>query len=171
MRWLASSFVLAGLVVVGCASRSAGTNVNLAIVERQFFEQCPFCVAQPSLTLVKDQLKWRQMLASARTSPPPFDAIATTFDTKSVLILATRATATPTTRLWAGDDAFTLNPDTRDLQLGIDVREQKPAAGEAIVAVVGMPCLVIWTSRVIAARRIEARDAATGELLADVREP
>jgi hypothetical protein len=171
MRWLASGVVLAGLAAVGCVPRSSGTESKLAVVDRQFFEQCPFGVAQPSLTLVTNQLKWRQMLANARTAPPPFDATATSFDTSSVLILATRATGTPRTRLWVRNDAFAPDTATRGLQLGIEVSAVRPAAGDIEVTVVGMPCLVIWTSRAIAEDRVEARDAATGELLAEARGP
>lgn len=171
MRSLASNVVLAAMLAAGCVPRSFGTDSKLAVVNKQFFAQCPFAVAQPSLTLVTTQSKWLQLLANARTAPPPFDAAATSFDTNSVLILATRATATPRTRLWVENDAFTLSANTRSLQLGIEVSELRPAVGEIEVAVVGMPCLVIWTSRVIAEGRVEARDVATGELLAEAREP
>ncbi len=171
MRWQAFGLTLAGLVAAGCATLAAGTDSKLAVFDRKFFEQCPFGVAQPSLTLVTNQSQWRRMLTSARTAPPPFEASATTFDTKSVLVLATRTTGTPRTRLWVKDDAFVLNPATRSLQVGIDVKEVRPAVGEIEVAVVGLPCLVIWTSRINAASRVEARDSATGALLADARTP
>jgi len=171
MRWLASSVVLAALVGLGCVSHSNLANSRITVVDRQFFSQCPFGVPQPSLTLVTDRLKWQQILASARTAPPPFDASATTFDTNSVIIVATRATATPHTRLSIKDDAIALNPGARSLQLDIEVADVRPALGEIELTVVGMPCLVVWTSRVLAVDRIEARDAVTGELLTEAHKP
>lgn len=171
MRWLASSIALAGSIALGCVSRSSGTDLRLAVVDRQFFAQCPFAVQQPSTTLVTDRSKWQQMLANARTAPPPFEASATAFDTNSVIIFAARATATPRTRLWVGADAITLDAAARKLRLDVDIVDMRPAAGELELTVVGMPCLVIWTSRVVGVDRIEARNAATGELLVEVRAP
>jgi hypothetical protein len=171
MRSFAWSIALVGVGALGCAGHPGSAQSKFAVLDRQFFDLCPLGVPQPSLTLVTDRLKWRQILASARTAPPPFDASATTFDTISVIILATRATATPRTRLWVRDDAITLDKAARRLRLDIQVSEVRPDPGAVELTVVGMPCLVIWTSRVDEVDTIEARDAVTGRLLIEVNGP
>lgn len=161
--------LLAAFGVLGCSTPSEVAPLKLAIFHKQFFDQCPFGVPQPSLTLVTDLAKWQQMLASARTSPPPFEASAARFDTNSIIVIASRAMATPRTKLWVKDDAVTLVAGARRLRLDIEVAEVRPPPGSDEVTLVGLPCLVIRTSRVTGVDWIEARDAVTGTVLVETR--
>jgi hypothetical protein len=160
---------LAGAVAAACTAPTAAGDAPVGVTDRHFFVQCPLVVAAPSVTLVSTAAAWQQMLAGARTSPPPFVASATSFDKQSVLIVATASTPTPRTQLAVKADAVTLNTSTQRLRVAVDV-STTPGA-EMGAAVVGEPCLVLWTARMAGATTVRALDAATGALIAETRAP
>jgi hypothetical protein len=168
MKRLLIAACVAAAAASGCTAPStpaAAGDTSVAVTQRQFFSQCPLAVAQPSVTLVTTTAAWQQMLATARTSPPPFDAAATAFDTQSVLIVATASTATPRTQLAVKNNAVTLSSPAQRLRVKVDVSTTAAQPAEMGVAVVGEPCLVLWLARVPGVKTVQADDAATGVLL------
>ena len=171
MRYLAPIAVLFGLVGCGMGAAAPGRALSVAIVDRQFFEQCPVEVPHPSVTLVTDTLTWGRILAAARTAPPPFDAAATSFEQRSVIVIATRTTPTPRTRLSLLDGAVTYGPEKGSLRISVTVDDLPPPAGQLTTAVVGMPCMVAWTSKVSGVDAIAVRRAGSSEILVETRRP
>ena len=171
MRFLASLSVLCVLVGCGLGAAAPGPAVSVAIVDRQFFEQCPLDVPHPSVTLVTDTATWGRMLAAARTAPPPFDVAATAFEQRSVIVIATRTTPTPRTRLSLVDGSVTYGPEKGSLRLAVTVDDLPPPVGQLTTAVVGMPCMVAWTSRVSGVDAIEVRRAGSSDILVEARRP
>jgi hypothetical protein len=168
--WLA----LAGAVataLVGCVSRAseAATVAPVSLTKSEFFGACPLVATPASLTVVRDANAWRQLLAGARVSPPPFEATATAFGSQSVLILATANTPTPSVRLGALPQALQRGDGPHHLLLTVEVSKMSTPAGEMGVAVLGEPCLVMWTTYIADVDSITARDAKTGALLATAR--
>jgi hypothetical protein len=171
MKKLVMSLGVAGAAAAGCTAPSAAGDAPVVVSDRQFFAQCPLAVAQPSVTLVTSAAAWQQLLTAARTSPPPFVAAATAFDKQSVLIVATASTASPRTALAVKNSAVTLNATTQRLRVDVDVSTTPPQPGEMGVAVLGEPCLVMWTTRVPRVNTVQAFDASTGKLLVEARVP
>lgn len=171
MRFLASLSALFGLVGCGLGAATPGATASIAIVDRQFFAQCPLDVPHPSVTLVTDTATWGRMLAAARTAPPPFDAAATAFEQRSVIVIATRTTPTPRTRLSLLDGSVTYGPEKGSLRLSLTVDDLPPLAGQLTTAVVGMPCMVAWTSKLSGVEAIEVRRAGSSEILVEARRP
>jgi hypothetical protein len=174
MKRLLIAVGVAGAMASGCTAPTtpaAAGDTPVAVMERQFFPQCPLPVAQPSVTWVTTAAAWQQLLAKARTSPPPFVAAATSFDTQRVLIVATASTPTPRIQLAVKNNAVTVNTATQRLRVNVDVSSTPAPAGEMGAAVVGEPCVVVWTARVASVNTVQAFDAATGALLVEARLP
>jgi hypothetical protein len=163
--------LLAAGLLAGCTSQAGGSSKPLVLVDQQFFAQCPFEVAPSSLTLVTDLPAWQKLLATASVSPPPFEAAATQFAARSVLILATATTGTPRTSLLAHGDGLSVDAAASKLKLEVEVRDNPPAPGEVVATVLGTPCLVLWTSRAVGVKSLYARDAKTGVMLAQTKLP
>jgi hypothetical protein len=159
------------LVLAACSSQAGGAGQAVVLVDQQFFAQCPFDLPPQSLTLVTDLPAWQKLVAQATVSPPPFEAAATQFDARSVLMLATRATATPRTRLLVHGDGISVDGAAGKLKLEVEVKDSPPPPGELAAAVLGTPCLVLWTSRVAGVKNLYARDAKTGAMLAQTKLP
>lgn len=171
MRFLASLTVLFGLVGCGLGVAASGPASSVMIVDRQFFEQCPLDVQHPSVTLVTDTATWGRMLEAARTAPQPFDVAATAFEQRSVIVIATRTTPTPRTRLSLMDGSVTYGPEKGSLRLAVTVDDLPLPAGQLTTAVVGMPCMVVWTSRVSGIDAIEVRRVGSSDILVEARRP
>lgn len=163
--------LLAAAMLAACTSQAGGSSKPLVLVDQQFFAQCPFEVAPSSLTLVTDLPAWQKLLATATLSPPPFEAAATQFAERSVLILATATTGTPRTSLLAHGDGLSVEAASGKLKLEVEVRNKPPVPGEVVATVLGTPCLVLWTSRAVGVKTIYARDAKTGAMLAQTKLP
>jgi hypothetical protein len=170
--WLALAAAVAS-AMVGCVSRASENTPlpSVQLTKSEFFDNCPLAVAPSSLTVVRDAATWQSLLARARVSPLPFEARATSFDQQSVLILASATTPTPSVRLRALPQALHAGTAPRHLLLDVQVDKTTPAAGELGVAVLGEPCLLMWTTRIADVDSIKARDAKTGALLATLRLP
>lgn len=169
MRFLASLPVLFGLVGCGLGAAAPEIAKSVVIFDRLFFEQCPLAVAHPSVTLVTDTATWGAILASARTSAPPFDAAVTAFEQRSLIVIATRMTPTPRTRLSLGDGSVTYGPEKGSLRIAVIVDDRPPPAGQLTTAVVGMPCMVASTSRVSGVDSIEVRRAGSSDIVVEAR--
>ena len=107
MRFFASLSALFSLVGYGLGAAGPHSAASVVITDRQFFEQCPLDVAHPSVTLVTDRATWARMLTAARTAPPPFNVAATALEKRNVIVIATRTTPTPRTRLSLAEGSMT----------------------------------------------------------------
>jgi hypothetical protein len=159
------------LVVPGCTLQAGGNPTRVTVLDQQFFSQCPLAVDAPSLTLVADAPAWQKMVAAARVSPLPFEVAARQFDTRHLLVLATRTTATPNTQLSVAADGLALDSATQGLRMDVQERNTSPPAGELSAAVLGQPCLLVWTTPLPGVKAVHAHDAKSGALLAQNKGP
>jgi len=171
MRFFASLSALFGLVGCGLGAAGPHSAASVVITDRQFFEQCPLDVAHPSVTLVTDRATWARMLTAARTAPPPFDVAATALEKRSVIVIATRTTPTPRTRLSLAEGSVTLDPKNGSLRIALTVDDLPPPARQLTAAVVGMPCMVAWTPMLPRVDMIEVRRAGSIEVLVETKPP
>ncbi len=173
MKKLVMTLCVASAATSGCTAptATAAGDTAVAVTARQFFPNCPLAVAQPSLTLVSNARDWQQMLKAARTSPPPFEASATSFDKQSVLIAATSNTATSLTQLAVKNNAVRLNQAEQTLRVDLDVTRKPPQPGEMSAAVVGEPCLVMWTARLSGVKTLLLLDGTSGAALVRTQVP
>jgi hypothetical protein len=156
----------AALVVPGCTLQAGSHPSRVVVLDQQFFSQCPLAVDAPSVTWVADAPAWKKMVSTARVSPLPFEVAAGQFNTRHLLVLATRTTPTPSTQLSVAADGLALDSATQSLRMAAQVRDTPPAAGELSAAVVGQPCLLVWTAPLPGLKAVHAHDAKSGALLA-----
>jgi hypothetical protein len=161
----------AALVVPGCTLQAGGSPTRVAVLDQQFFSQCPLAVDAPSLTRVADAQAWKKLVTAARVSPLPFDVAAGQFDTRHLLVLATRTTPTPSTGLSVAADGLTLDGATQGLRMAVQASDTSPAAGELSAAVLGQACLMVWTPPLPGVKAVHAHDAKSGALLAQSKGP
>lgn len=136
---------LAALIATGCvngAARPAPREV--AVLKHDIFSQCPLAVAHPSVLLVRARDVWARMLAEARTAPPPYDAGATNFGQRSILIVALPSTPAPTTVVSLPKEGAVFWADQRRLEVRVSVAEPLTPPGVMLPTVVGSPCVVAW---------------------------
>jgi len=171
MRFLASFSALFSLVGCGLSAGDPQPASSVVVTDQQFFDQCPLDVAHPSVTLVTDRATWAQMLTAARTAPPPFDVAATAFEKRSVIVIATRTTPKPRTRLSLEEGSVTLGPKNASLRIALTVDDIPPPVGQLTPAVVGMPCMVAWTFIFSGVDVIQVRRAGSMEILAETKPP
>jgi hypothetical protein len=161
----------AALVVPGCTLQAGGAPARVAVLDQQFFSQCPLAVDAPSLSWVVDAPAWQKMVARARVSPLPFEVPVGQFNTRSLWVLATPTTARPSTQLSVAPDGLKLDGATQGLRMAVQVSNTSPPAGELSAAVLGQPCLLVWTSALPGVKSAQAHDAKTGALLAQHKLP
>lgn len=138
--------LLAALLV---ASLEAGAQpaTPRPLPRADFFTACPFTVAPPSVVAVLDAARWRNVVAAARVSPPPYEAGATDFRRESIFIVAL-----PHGPLSLTEAALsTSRPEKFDAKTGTltiwyDVSSKPVRPGEVPESSIGQPCLVTWTA-------------------------
>jgi hypothetical protein len=112
-----------------------------------FFAACPFTVAPPSVVVVLDAARWRNVLAASRVSPPPYEASGTDFKRESIFIVAlphTPAAATQAALSAKKPERF--DAKTGTLTIYYDVSSKPTPPGEFDASAIGQPCLVSWTA-------------------------
>ncbi len=137
---LLTGTALAPAVATAQAARSK------ALPHADFFDNCPFTVAPPSVVAVLDAKRWRDVVAASSRTPPPYDAAATDFRKESVFIVA--LTSASNTLIEAGlspKKPERYDEKTGTLTLFYDVTS-KPASVTDMAAGVGQPCLVTFTT-------------------------
>lgn len=156
---------LAGAVTVaGTASAQGAKNLPRA----DFFDNCPFTVAAPSVVAVLDAKKWRDVVAASRRTPAPYEAAATDFRKESVFIVAlANASNTLTQAALAAKKPERYDDASGTLTLFYDVTT-KPASVNDMATGVGDPCLVTFTTARHGLQQVVTR-AVDGRYIAGAR--
>ncbi len=140
---LAACGALALAGAKGCASADQADAARARRAD--FHALCPLNVAHPAVVPVFDARRWSELLAGARTVPPPYNKDATDFRRDMIVVVALANTPTPMTKA-ALDSEHPARFDEASglLSLRLAVQTTPLAAGRVGATVVGEPCLIAW---------------------------
>jgi hypothetical protein len=146
--------VLTGAVAALCWAASAsaadaqGKKESSPVPRADFQAVCPFTVASPSVFAVLDAKRWQNVLAAARTVPPPYEASGTDFRRESIVVVVLPYTSTPITQAALNAKSpERFDAKTGTLTLYYDVKMEPVKPGEAATTMIGEPCLITWVAR------------------------
>jgi hypothetical protein len=147
----------------GGAKAAAGRVV--AVMRHEVHEQCPLLVAHPSAHAVTTLSQWAQLLANARTLPPPFDASRGDFSRNTIVLVALPTSSRPAWVALAGPDA--VRSSEADQRVDMTLRIERPVDGADTqrAAVMSSPCLLAWLPALPGLRDVVAR-STSGEVIA-----
>jgi hypothetical protein len=145
---------LAGAVAALCCAAAApalaeqAKKDGSAVPRADFHAVCPFTVASPSVFAVLDAKRWQNVLAAARTVPPPYEAGGTDFKRESIVVVVLPYTSTPITQAALNAKSpERFDAKTGTLSLYYDVKMEPVKPGEVATTVIGEPCLITWVAR------------------------
>lgn len=129
------------------AQTTGATKKAQALPRSDFYPDCPFLVAAPSVLAVFNVRRWRDMLAAAR-EPLPHEAAATNFRRESIIIVTLPRSPNPVAdATLSGRRTERFEPKTGTLTLWFDVRNEPVGqGGNADSGTLGRrSCVIAWT--------------------------
>ncbi len=137
---------VAALTLAAGGAWAQGTKGAKGLPRADFFDACPFTVAPPSVVVVLDAKRWRDVVGASRRQPLPYDPAGTDFRHESIFIVALTSPSNAVVEA----SLSSKKPERYDeksgtLTLFYDVTS-RAASVDDMAKGVGQPCLVTWTA-------------------------